>query len=96
MDFKDVIDKRYSCRNYSNKKISKKLLLEFLKDASKAPSGSNSQPWFYCIVNSKKNVDYIKGLIRGYFFNKDIFNYKKESKEFRDLANSFYYNLGDC
>jgi len=96
MDFKEVIDKRHSCRHYLDKKISKKLLQEFVKDDSKAPSGSNSQPWFYSVVNSKPNIDYIKRMIRGYFFNNGTFNYKKESNEFYNIANNFYYNLGNC
>jgi len=96
MDFKDVVDKRYSCRNYSDKKISKKLLLEFIKDASKAPSGSNRQPWFYTVVNSKKNVDYIKKTVKDYFFKNHQFYKNKIPKNLLDFANNFYYNLGNC
>lgn len=96
MDFKEVIDKRYSCRNYLDKKISKKLLLEFIKDASKAPSAANRQPWFYCVLNSKKNVDFIKKTVRDYYFKKHDFYKKNLSKNLLEVANNFYYNLGNC
>lgn len=55
----DVIMKRRSIRHYQKEDIPKDLLLELVKAATWAPSGSNIQPWYFIIVNDKKVLNKI-------------------------------------
>jgi nitroreductase len=79
--FEIIIDKRSSVREFINKKISKDTLIKIITDGTKAPSGMNTQPWFFYVINIKKELDFVKELVRKYT------NSKK---------NTFYYNLGNC
>ena len=44
-DVKEAIITRRSVRYYSSKKIKKEIVEDILKVASRAPSGTNIQPW---------------------------------------------------
>jgi len=46
------IENRRSIRAYLNKKIEKEKLLQILESARLAPSGSNTQPWTFIVVES--------------------------------------------
>jgi nitroreductase len=96
MDFKDVVKNRHSIREFSDKKVSRRILTKLLKDASIAPSADNEQPWFFYIVNLKKDVTKVKELAREYF-NGEKSKYKKAlSRKSYNICNNFYYNLGNC
>ncbi|EHJ53290.1 nitroreductase [Streptococcus macacae] len=45
MEFQQVLKKRHSVRDFSEKPIAKDLLIEIIKEAQTAPSWVNSQPW---------------------------------------------------
>ncbi len=45
MNFKQLTEKRESCRSYSDKAVDKKLIVEILEAAANTPSACNSQPW---------------------------------------------------
>jgi nitroreductase len=45
MDFEHVVDGRYSVREFSDRRISLSKLRQIVKEAQKAPSWVNSQPW---------------------------------------------------
>lgn len=89
MDFKEVIKNRHSVREFSDKKISKKILKEIIKDASLAPSASNEQPWYFYIINSNDKLNLTKEIVRKYYLNvKEEYN-KKLSKKIVKLCNNF-------
>lgn len=55
----ELASKRVSIRKFSKKKISFKKILEIIEVARQAPSGANTQPWKFIIVNDlnlKKNI----------------------------------------
>ena len=52
MDFIELIDKRQSCRDFSDKPIELKIIYDILEHAKKAPSACNSQPWRVFITNT--------------------------------------------
>lgn len=52
MEFYEVIEKRYSCRSYQDKKIEKDILEKIIEAARKAPSARNIQPWHFYIVQN--------------------------------------------
>ncbi len=45
MEFKEVIAKRHSVRNFQNKEIPVEILEDIVRTAERAPSWENSQPW---------------------------------------------------
>jgi|SRR6056297_184673 len=52
MDFKEVICKRRSSRNFSSKPISEEVIRELIEAARLAPSGGNAQNWFFGIIKN--------------------------------------------
>jgi len=52
MDTFEAIEKRYSCRTYSDKKVSDTDLVNILDAGIKAPTGGNLQPWNFIIVDN--------------------------------------------
>lgn len=47
------IENRRSIRRYLNKKVEKEKLVQLLESARLAPSGSNTQPWTFLIIESE-------------------------------------------
>lgn len=48
------IENRRSIRKYTSKKVPKEALMQVLESARLSPSGSNTQPWNFIIVESKE------------------------------------------
>lgn len=48
------IENRRSIRSYLDKDVEAEKLIEILKSAKMAPSGSNTQPWRFIVVRSKE------------------------------------------
>ena len=53
-DFYELLNKRRSVRNFSDKKVSKEIIENCVKAAGTAPSGANLQPWHIVIVSDPK------------------------------------------
>ncbi|MEG2381123.1 MAG: nitroreductase family protein [Oscillospiraceae bacterium] len=53
MDFKEVISKRQSCRNYLDKAVKHDDLVEILKIAQNMPSACNSQPYRFIVAEGE-------------------------------------------
>ncbi len=53
MDFWDVLNKRYSVRQYLEKPVEPDKLARVLEAARVAPSGSNRQPWKLVVVRDE-------------------------------------------
>lgn len=54
MTFFELINKRESCRDYSDKKVDKELLIKCIDAARLTPSACNSQPWSFVVVNNEE------------------------------------------
>jgi len=93
MNLQEAITKRNSVREYERKIIPKKILIELIKDASKAPSAKNEQNYKFYIVNSKKKRDivakYLKSTLK--LMNKQI---NKLEENLKKLLINFYSDLG--
>lgn len=48
------IENRRSIRKYTDKKVEEQKLMQILESARLAPSGSNTQPWNFIIIESKE------------------------------------------
>ncbi len=60
MDFKDLVVRRYSVRNYFNKKIPQQDLDYVLECARLAPSAVNKQPWHFYICSTTESLNKIQ------------------------------------
>ncbi|KYC50941.1 MAG: dihydropteridine reductase [Candidatus Methanofastidiosum methylothiophilum] len=59
MDFLELCEKRYSCRNYLEKEVEKEKIEKCLEAARLAPSAVNAQPWRFIVIDDpelKKKV----------------------------------------
>jgi len=56
------IQNRRSIRKYSNKMVEKEKLMQVFESARLAPSGSNTQPWNYIVVESNETKEKIVGV----------------------------------
>lgn len=65
----NIIKKRRSIRQYNQKEVPDKLLLELIEAAIWAPTGSNIQPWYYIIVQNKGILNRIKTFSPGLLGN---------------------------
>lgn len=49
--FHELMDRRRSVREFSDRPVPKALIDELVRTASTAPSGAHKQPWTFCAVN---------------------------------------------
>ena len=59
MEFKDVIQNRYSCKDFSTQQIEKEKLMEILEVGRVAPTAKNLQEQKIYVVQSKEYLDKI-------------------------------------
>ncbi|HEX4957345.1 MAG TPA: nitroreductase family protein, partial [Lacibacter sp.] len=45
------MDKRRTCRDFSDKPVPREVIENILLTASTAPSGAHKQPWTFCVVH---------------------------------------------
>ena len=54
MDFKELLEKRRSVRDFEDKAVSPDLIKKIITESLKAPNASNLQPWKFIVVNNRK------------------------------------------
>lgn len=55
-NFKDLVQIRYSCRNYSPIAIDRSIIEQLLETAHFAPSATNAQPWRVFVLNTPESL----------------------------------------
>ncbi len=60
MDFKALIEKRHSTRDFNPEKLPESLLLEVLDAGRMAPSAANLQPWLFIVVNNDETLQSLR------------------------------------
>ncbi len=60
MEFYELIRKRESIRNYTDRQIEEEKLKKILEAARLAPSAANKQPWEFLVIRSKELLEAIK------------------------------------
>ncbi|MDO5018046.1 MAG: nitroreductase family protein [Lagierella massiliensis] len=64
-DFKDIVFNRHSVKVFDeNYKIPQDEMLQIIKEATKAPSSVNLQPWRFVVVESEEGKQKLRPLIR--------------------------------
>jgi nitroreductase len=91
MDFDKVISSRTSVREYSDKEISKELLIKIVKNGMKAPSAVNKRPWVFHIYNSKDYIDKIRFIMpHGKYEAKSIILALADTTKFLENNKDFF------
>jgi nitroreductase len=57
MSFLDLVNKRYSVRNYKTAPVPRQIVIRCVEAARLAPSACNSQPWKFIIADDPKLVN---------------------------------------
>ena len=68
--FFELIAKRESCRNYSEKEVEREKLERCIEAARLAPSACNSQPWSFTVVNSPELAPQVPSCLQEMGMNK--------------------------
>jgi iodotyrosine deiodinase len=58
-NFFELMNKRRSVRNFSDKPVAREVIENIIRTASTAPSGAHKQPWTFCVVSDpvvKRNI----------------------------------------
>lgn len=72
MDYRDLINRRYSCRKFSHRAVDPELIKQIVKAASVAPTAINTQPFKLWIMESAEAKENIRSLTE-YSFGADHF-----------------------
>lgn len=83
-DFYELLDKRRTVRDFSDKPVPKEVIENIIMTASTAPSGAHKQPWTFCVVADPK----IKSEIRKAAEEEEYINYhgRMSDEWLEDLA----------
>jgi nitroreductase len=95
MKLQEAIDKRHSIREFEPKKVSRTILKKLIINASRAPSAANSQPWEFYIIDNQKIINKISRE-HSKILIKDKEDFEKLEGKLREIAKTFYGNLGNC
>ncbi len=52
----DLLEQRYSCRNFSDRPISPEIIAYILECGRLSASGGNEQPWKFGVITDKKLI----------------------------------------
>lgn len=59
-DFYSTLKTRRSIRNFSSEPVDQEIIVNALKVAHTAPSGANSQPWYFAVIKSQELKDAVR------------------------------------
>lgn len=76
-----VITSRQSIRSFSNQPIEKQTIKDILKVASRAPSGTNTQPWKIYVVSGKKRDELVEKVCA---VQNDITQHPEHAKQYQE------------
>ncbi len=63
MEFFELIKVRESCRKYADKAVEREKITKILEAARLAPSGCNSQPWHFTVLDEPQEMDALRDMV---------------------------------
>jgi len=72
MEFKEVLEKRYSCRDFSDRAVDIEIIKEIIRETQLSPSAMNMQPWHFIAVHSGEALVKARECFGGLSFNKFV------------------------
>ena len=67
MEFTNLIDERYSVRNFKPEHLSREVLEKILDAGHKAPTGCNYQPQRILVLNTDESIEKLRTCTRSHF-----------------------------
>lgn len=55
----DIMYKRRSIRQYTNKRVEEEKIEQILRMAMQAPTAQNQRPWEFLVIRGKQNLDFL-------------------------------------
>lgn len=83
-NFAAWMDKRRTCRDFSDKPVEREVIENIIKTASTAPSGAHKQPWTFCSVSDPELKKQIR--IAAEKEEKESYGGRMSEEWIRDLA----------
>jgi iodotyrosine deiodinase len=83
-NFYNWMDTRRTCRDFSDKPVSKEVIEQILLTASTAPSGAHKQPWTFCVVSDAELKQQIR--IAAEAEEKESYDNRMSDEWLKDLA----------
>lgn len=65
MEYMELIQKRESCRKYSDRPVEREKIERCIEAARLAPSACNGQPWRYFVVETPEKLNEVRPLLQG-------------------------------
>lgn len=93
MEFKELLKKRRSVRNFQKKKISRKLILEIITDSILAPSAGNEQPWEFFVVTNREMIDRISAECKKNFLERIASNPNDPAKKYERMLQKESFHI---
>jgi nitroreductase len=75
-DFLELAAKRSSCRKYSDRPVEREKLVKIIEAARLTPSGCNSQPWKFVVVDDPKIAPEVAKTVQHFGVNEYFANVK--------------------
>ena len=96
MSFKEIVNNRYSCRNYKNSNLTTEIITDLFEICKYAPSAVNNQPWEFIVVNEIELLQKLRNSYSRPWFstvqtviiaiaNKDVAWTRSDGKNFADI-----------
>ena len=65
MNFKELAQRRYSCRSYLSRQVEDEKIVHVLETARLAPSAKNLQPWHFVVIQEPESLTRIRSCYAG-------------------------------
>jgi nitroreductase len=94
MDIIECINTRRSIRRFRDEPVPEETIQLLIELGTKAPSGSNEQPWGFVVIHDKQEIDRLSEEVRE-FLLKNLEEYPKLQKYerwFRNPAYNFFHH----
>lgn len=82
--FYENMDKRRTCRDFSDKPVPREVIENILRTASTAPSGAHKQPWNFCVVHDAALKQQIRAAAEAE--EKESYDNRMSEEWLKDLA----------
>lgn len=93
MDFKELIQKRRSIRQYKQQEIPTELIQELINDSIFAPNAGNQQPWKFVIINNKEMIQRISDEGKRNILNRIASNPNDYAKRYEKMLQNEAFHI---
>ncbi|PLX14111.1 MAG: hypothetical protein C0598_02140 [Marinilabiliales bacterium] len=93
MDYKELIIKRRSIRNFKEEKVPMGMIEEIISESTLAPSAGNEQPWKFIVINNRKMIDRISEECKKSMLDRIASNPKDYAKKYEKMLSNEAFHI---